>query len=162
MTIRGMRKVRRLSVIATIVLVVALASGAGAGQSAAGPTAQALPVVDANFLYNELYFLGTNMIYRVAGADGPLNNPSDPNNLPTNYNGAQEFYQWFGQELTNSDNAHMGPLGRFMTAKDHTYPTRIWQLNDETVTIPGQSCAGQVALIAGHNDSTPTSTNVAA
>jgi len=162
MTIRGMRKVRRLSVIATIVLVVALASGAGAGQSAAGPTAQALPVVDANFLYNELYFLGTNMIYRVAGADGPLSNPSDPNNLPTNYNGAQEFYQWFGQELTNSDNAHMGPLGRFMTAKDHTYPTRIWQLNDETVTMPGQSCAGQVALIAGHNDSTPTSTNVAA
>ena len=162
MTIRGMRKVRRLSVIAAIVLVVALASGGGAGQSAAGPTAQALPVVDANFLYNELYFLGTNMIYRVAGADGPLNNPSDPNNLPTNYNGAQEFYQWFGQELTNSDNAHMGPLGRFMTAKDHTYPTRIWQLNDETVTIPGQSCAGQVALIAGHNDSTPTSTNVAA
>jgi hypothetical protein len=162
MTIRGMRKVRRLSVVAAVVLVVALASGAGAGQSAAGPTGQALPVVDANFLYNELYFLGTNMIYRVAGADGPLNNPSDPNNLPTNYNGAQEFYQWFGQELTNSDNAHMGPLGRFMTAKDHTYPTRIWQLNDETVTIPGQSCAGQVALIAGHNDSTPTSTNVAA
>src|SRR5215468_6696209 len=162
MTIRGMRKVRRLALMATVVLVVALASAAGAGQSAAGPTAQALPVVDANFLYNELYFLGTNMIYRVAGADGPLNNPSDPNNLPTNYNGAQEFCQWFGQELTNSDNAHMGPLGRFMTAKDHTYPTRIWQLNDETVTMPGQSCAGQVALIAGHNDSTPTSTNVAA
>lgn len=160
MTIRGMRKVRRLSVVAAVVLVVALASGAGAGQSGAGPTGQALPVVDANFLYNELYFLGTNMIYRVAGADGPLSNPSDPNNLPTNYNGAQEFYQWFGQELTNSDNAHMGPLGRFMTAKDHVYPTRVWQLNDETVTIPGQSCAGQVALIAGHNDSTPTSTLV--
>jgi PKD domain-containing protein/peptidase M28-like protein len=161
MTIRSMRKVRRLSVVAAVVLVVALASGAGAGQSAAGPTGQALPVVDANFLYNELYFLGTNMIYRVAGADGPLSNPSDPNNLPTNYNGAQEFYTWFGRELTNSDHDHMGPLGRFMTAKDHVYPTRIWQLNDETVTIPGQSCAGQVALIAGHNDSTPTSTAVA-
>jgi hypothetical protein len=55
----------------------------------------------------------------------------------------------------------MGPMGRFMTAKDHIYPTRVWQLNDESVTIPGQSCAGQVALIAGHNDSTPTSTTVA-
>jgi hypothetical protein len=157
-----MRKVRQLSIMATIVLVVALASGAGAGQSAAGPTAQALPVVDANFLYQELYFLGTQMIYRVAGADGPLSNPSDPNNLPTNYNGAQEFYKWFGQELTNTANDHMGPLGRFVTAKDHIYPTRIWQLNDEIATLPGQSCAGQVALIAGHNDSTPTSTNVAA
>ena len=55
----------------------------------------------------------------------------------------------------------MGPLGKFMTAKDHFYPTRTWQLDDESVTIPGQSCAGQVALIAGHNDSTPTSTGVA-
>jgi PKD domain/Peptidase family M28 len=158
MTIRRMRRVRRLSIMATVVLVVALASGAGAGQSAA--SGQALPVVDANFLYKELYFLGTNTIFRVAGADGPLSNPSDPNNLPTNYNGAQEFYKWFGQELTNSANDHMGPLGRFMTAKDHVYPTRIWQLDDETVTMPGQSCAGQVALIAGHNDSTPTSTLV--
>jgi PKD domain/Peptidase family M28 len=158
MTIRTMRRVRRLSVMSTVVLVVALVSGAGAGQSAA--SGQALPVVDANFLYKELYFLGTNTIFRVAGADGPLSNPSDPNNLPTNYNGAQEFYKWFGQELTNSANDHMGPLGRFMTAKDHVYPTRIWQLDDETVTMPGQSCAGQVALIAGHNDSTPTSTLV--
>jgi PKD domain-containing protein/peptidase M28-like protein len=158
MTIRRMRRIRRLSIMATVVLVVALASGAGAGQSAA--SGQALPVVDANFLYKELYFLGTNTIFRVAGADGPLSNPSDPNNLPTNYNGAQEFYKWFGQELTNSANDHMGPLGRFMTSKDHVYPTRIWQLDDETVTMPGQSCAGQVALIAGHNDSTPTSTLV--
>jgi PKD domain/Peptidase family M28 len=158
MTIRRMRRIRRLSIMATVVLVVALASGAGAGQSAA--SGQALPVVDATFLYKELYFLGTNTIFRVAGADGPLSNPSDPNNLPTNYNGAQEFYKWFGQELTNSANDHMGPLGRFMTAKDHVYPTRIWQLDDETVTMPGQSCAGQVALIAGHNDSTPTSTLV--
>jgi hypothetical protein len=63
--------------------------------------------------------------------------------------------------MTNSDASHMGPVGRFMTAKDHVYPTRLWQLNDETVTIPGQSCAGQAALIAGHNDSTPTSTGVA-
>lgn len=141
--------------------VIALSASTVAGRTPAEASGQQLPVVDANFLYQELYFLGTNMIYRVAGADGPLSNPSDPNNLPANYNGAQEFYKWFGQELTNSANDHMGPLGRFMTAKDHVYPTRVWQLNDETVTIPGQSCAGQVALIAGHNDSTPTSTAVA-
>lgn len=150
--------------VTTVVLatpVALLAGAASTGTAAAAPQRQALPVVDSNFLYNELYFLGTNLIFRSAGADGPLSNPADPNNLPANYNGAQEFYQWFGQELTNPDRDHMGPLGRFMTAKDHAYPTRVWQLDDESVTIPGQSCAGQVALIAGHNDSTPTPTTVA-
>ena len=149
-----------IAVVAATPLAV-LAGATVAGRTPAAARGQHLPVVDADFLYQELYFLGTNTIFRTAGADGPLSDPTDPNNLPPNYNGAQEFYTWFGQELTNSDRDHMGPLGRFMTAKDHVYPTRVWQLNDESVTIPGQSCAGQVALIAGHNDSTPTSTGVA-
>ncbi len=157
------RTVRRWLGIATVMLLAVLTGSAAAGPSASGKTVAGppRPVVDANFLYKELYFLGTQFIFRVGGSDGDLTNPSDPNNLPANYNGAQEFYKWFGQELTNSDAAHMGPLGKFMTAKDHIYPTRTWQLDDESVTIPGQSCAGQVALIAGHNDSTPTSTGVA-
>jgi hypothetical protein len=153
---------RLLVAVVALATPAALLAGAASTQSAvAAPQRQALPVVDSNFLYQELYFLGTNLIFRTAGADGPLSNPADPNNLPANYNGAQEFYQWFAQELTNPDRDHMGSLGRFMTAKDHAYPTRVWQLDDESVTIPGQSCAGQVALIAGHNDSTPTSTTVA-
>ncbi|MEN3307280.1 MAG: hypothetical protein V7603_3482 [Micromonosporaceae bacterium] len=150
----------------TVPTVVALAVLAGAGAS--GPRAygtvragQARPVVDTTFLYNELYHLATNFVFRTAGADGPLADPNDPNNLPPNYNGTQEFYRWFGAEMTNAGAAHMGPVGRYLTAKDHLYPTRVWQLNDLSVTIPGQSCAGQVALIAGHNDSTPTSTGVA-
>jgi hypothetical protein len=157
------RRIRHWSAVAAIVPLTVLA-----GTGAAAPHAhdadlpgQARPVVDADFLYRELYFLATNFIFRVAGADGPLTDPADPNNLPPNYNGAQEFYRWFAQEMTNTDATHMGPLGRFMTAKDHVYPTRIWQLNDLSVTIPGQDCPGQVALIAGHNDSTPTSTAVA-
>jgi hypothetical protein len=158
---RKARRVRRWYAVATVVaLAVVPGADAARGFAAARP-GQARPVVDAAFLYNELYYLATNFIFRVAGADGPLANPNDPNNLPANYNGAQEFYQWFGAELTNPDAAHMGPLGRYMTAKDHVFPTRVWQLNDLSVTIPGQSCAGQVALIAGHNDSTPTSTAVA-
>ncbi|HZC71319.1 MAG TPA: PKD domain-containing protein, partial [Jatrophihabitans sp.] len=159
---RAMQRRRWLAVATTLVLAVLTVSAAtGPSASGAASSGQPRPVVDANFLYNELYHLGTQFIFRAAGADGPLNNPGDPNNLPANYNGAQEFYQWFGAEMTNPDNAHMGPMGRFMTAKDHVYPTRVWQLDDESVTIPGGSCPGQVALIAGHNDSTPTSVNVA-
>jgi hypothetical protein len=159
---RTARSVRRWCAVASAVSLVVL-SGADAASSAYGTarTRQARPVIDTTFLYNELYYLATNFIFRVAGADGPLSDPNDPNNLPANYNGAQEFYQWFGREMTNADPAHMGPLGTYMTAKDHPFPTRVWQLNDLSVTIPGQSCAGQVALIAGHNDSTPTSTAVA-
>jgi len=157
------RRVRRWFSVATVMLLALLTGSAAAGQNASGQTTagQPRPVVDTAFLYNELYYLATQFIFRTAGADGPVTDPNDPNNLPANYNGAQEFYKWFGDELTNPANDHMGPMGRFMTAKDHLYPTRVWQLDDEIVTIPGQSCAGQVALIAGHNDSTPTSTGVA-
>lgn len=161
---RGMFRPRwliALTVLAAMTPVAFVAGAGGTGQSKAAAAPPARPVVDTDFLYNELYYLATHFIFRAAGADGPLSNPNDPNNLPANYNGAQEFYKWFGAEMTNPDHNHMGPLGRFMTAKDHIYPTRIWQLDDESVTIPGQSCAGQVALIAGHNDSTPTSTAVA-
>src|SRR2546421_1387760 len=152
---------RRIAVAAILPLVLLTGTGAAAPYAHRPGDSQARPVVDAAFLYNELYFLATNFIFRVAGADGPVADPNDPNNLTPNYNGAQEFYKWFAQELTNADAAHMGPLGAFMTAKDHLSPTRIWQLDDLSVTIPGQDCAGQVALIAGHNDSTPTSTAVA-
>jgi PKD domain-containing protein/peptidase M28-like protein len=145
------------AVAATLAVPVALT-----GSATADPAAQQRPVVDNEFLYRELYHLATQYIFRVAGSDGPLSDYNSPDNLPKNYNGAQEFYKWFGAELTNSDADHMGPLGKFMTAKDHLYPTRTWQLDDESVTIPGQSCPGRVVLIAGHNDSTPTSTNVAA
>jgi hypothetical protein len=155
-------KVRRLTAVTTASLLAAVVGGVGSQAASAKSSGQEHPVVDTTFLYNELYHLGTSYIFRSAGADGPLSDPSDPNNLPANYNGSQEFYKWFASELTNSDASHMGPLGKFMTAKDHFFPTRVTQLNDVSVTIPGQRCAGQVALIAGHNDSTPTSTSVAA
>jgi hypothetical protein len=151
--------VKTFAVLLTLLAIpVGLINSGGAS---AGKTGQEHPIVDNDFLYDELYHLGTQFIFRVAGSDGPLTNYDDPNTLPQNYTGAQEFYKWFGSELTNDKPDHMGPLGRFATAKDHFYSTRTWQLDDEIVTVPGQSCAGQVALIAGHNDSTPTSTGVA-
>ena len=122
------RFVRRWLGICTVMLLALFASTAAMGQSASGRAlkGQVRPVVDATFLYNELYHLGTNFIYRVAGADGPLADPSDPNNLPQNYNGSQEFYKWFGDELTNPAADHMGPLGRFMM------PIRRGSLNSTT------------------------------
>jgi hypothetical protein len=151
----------RCLVLAAAIAALAAPVALTASATADKPTSAPRPVIDNEFLYGELYHLSTHFIFRVAGSDGPLADFNDPNNLPQNYNGAQEFYRWFGDELTNDDAEHMGPLGRFMTAKDHVYSTRTWQLNDEVVTIPGQSCPGQVALIAGHNDSTPTNTGVA-
>jgi hypothetical protein len=161
---------RRLLVPSVVLLVAAfglLVPTASPARSA--PSAVAHPVIDTNFLYQELYYSSTHFITRVAGADGPPGNPSDVNNLPPNYNGANEFYSWWKQQMTDTSPGHMGPMGRFLTAKDHFEPccrstgnqTYPFKLDDATVTIPGQSCPGQVALISGHNDSTPTPTSVA-
>lgn len=168
------RRVRRLLAPLVALIVAALAlvapSSAAPAHHGHGPGSTAAhPVIDTNFLYHELYYSATQYISRVAGADGPPTNPADVNNLPPNYNGANEFYAWWKQEMSDTSPDHMGPMGRFITAKDHFEPccsssgnqTYPWQLDDATVTVPGQSCAGQVALISGHNDSTPTSTRVA-
>jgi hypothetical protein len=128
------------------------------------------PVIDNDFLYHEEWFSQSQFVFRVAGADGPPSNLNTADNLPPNYNGATEYYQWWKSESTNTDDAHMGPMGKFLTAKDHFDPccsstgnqTYQWQLDDATVTIPGQACPGQVVLIAGHNDSTPIRGNPAA
>jgi hypothetical protein len=157
-----------LIAVATAAAIALYASTAPAGK-AASTDVQEHPVIDNDFLYSELYFSSTHFIFRVGGADGPPSSPADANNLPANYNGANEFYAWWKTELTNPADDHMGPMGNFVTAKDHLEPccsgsgnqTFPWQLDDATVTVPGASCPGQVVLITGHNDSTPTSTGVA-
>jgi hypothetical protein len=163
-------------ILALALAVPVVATTANGAQShKAAPAAKALlatadhPVIDNDFLYRELYFSSTDFIYRVAGADGPPSDPSNINNLPKNYNGANEYYSWWKSESTNTDDSHMGPMGRFLTAKDHFDPccsgsgnqTYPFQLDDATVTIPGLTCPGQVVLISGHNDSTPSTLGVA-
>ena len=158
-----------LALVAAFATLVPMTSQARSGAQAIAASTATHPVIDTNFLYQELYDSSTQFISRVAGADGPPSNSSDVNNLPPNYNGTSEFYSWWKQQITATSHNHMGPMGRFLTAKDHFEPccrsngnqTYPWQLDDATVTIPGRSCPGQVALISGHNDSTPTSTNVA-
>jgi hypothetical protein len=162
--------------LAALVLSIPVVSTAsGAQKHAAAAQAKAIlatadhPVIDTNFLYHEEYFSSTSFIYRVGGGDGPPSDPANVNNLPENYNGANEFYSWWKSELTNTADDHMGPMGKFATAKDHFDPccsstgnqTYPFQLDDATVTVPGQTCPGQVVLVAGHNDSTPVTGNPA-
>ncbi len=128
------------------------------------------PVVDANWIYDHNWFDSTNFIYKVAGSDGCLpsattcpggGTPGDSNNLPENYNGAQEFYSWWKGVGTTHTPQPNGVLGKWITARDHLFNTRSWQLDDAELTIPGATCAGQQVMLASHNDSTPVTTNPA-
>ncbi|HEX7312223.1 MAG TPA: PKD domain-containing protein [Gaiellaceae bacterium] len=162
---------RRLVLLALAAILAGLGSTTNASQAGGPPLAiKAHPVVDARWIYAQNWFDATNFIYKVAGSDGCLpsattcgtGTQTDPsNNLPENYNGAQEFYPWWKGLGTTSTPQPNGPLGKFVTARDHLFPTRTWQLNDAELTIPGATCAGQQVMLASHNDSTPVSTNAA-
>jgi len=125
------------------------------------------PVIDANWIYDHNFYESNQFIFKVAGSDGCLptattcavGTPGDNNNLPENYNGAQEFYTWWKGVGTTHTPQPNGKLGLWITARDHLFPTRTWQGNDAELTIPGAVCAGQQVMLASHNDSTPFSTN---
>jgi hypothetical protein len=171
------KKARRWLRPQRVVLVVLTAIAAMLASTTDATTAPSIPVsnpahpvVDAAWIYAHDWFDATNFIYKVAGSDGCLpsattcgtGTQTDPsNNLPENYNGAQEFYSWWKGLGTSTTPQPNGDLGKFITARDHLFPTRTWQLNDAELTIPGANCAGQQVMLASHNDSTPVSTNPA-
>jgi len=171
---RAVRKVvRPRSLVVLALAAVAIpAVLAAATISSAGPNpivSKAHPVVDAAWIYDHNWYDATNFIYKVAGSDGCLpqatncstggGTPGDSNNLPQNYNGAQEFYTWWKGVGTTHTKQPNGKLGKFISARDHLFNTRSWQLDDAELTIPGATCAGQQVMLASHNDSTPISTN---
>lgn len=171
---RAMRKVVRprwlvLLALTAAVVPAALVAATGATSADGIPVSNpAHPVVDANWIYDHDWFDATNFIYKVAGSDGCLpgatscngiGTPGDANNLPQNYNGAQEFYTWWKGVGTTHTPQPNGHLGLYITARDHLFNTRTWQLNDAELTIPGSTCAGQQVMLASHNDSTSISTN---
>ena len=172
----GLRKVLRSRWLAQMVLAALAipAALAASTTSAAAPKPladPAHPVVDTNWIYDHNWYDAVNFIYKVAGSDGCLptatdcstggGTPGDSNNLPPNYNGAQEFYTWWKGIGTSDDEQPNGKLGAFVSAKDHLFNTRSWQLNDAELTIPGATCGGQQVMLASHNDSTPIGTNPA-
>jgi len=172
---RAVRKVMRPRWLALLALTAAavpaaLVSTSGARSDTGIPVSDpAHPVIDASWIYAHDWFDATNFIYKVAGSDGCLpqattcgsggGTAGDANNLPQNYNGAQEFYTWWKGVGTTTTPQPNGVLGRWITARDHLFPTRSWQLDDAELTIPGATCAGQQVMLASHNDSTPVSTN---
>src|ERR1051326_918831 len=174
---RAARKIARsrwLGLFALAVATVPAAFLAATTNSAAGPNplaTKAHPVVDASWIYAHNWYESNTFIYKVAGSDGCLpqatncstggGTPGDNNNLPPNYNGAQEFYSWWKGVGTSHTPQPNGKLGMYVTARDHLFNTRSWQLNDAELTVPGATCAGQQVMLASHNDSTPVTTNPA-
>jgi hypothetical protein len=172
---RAVRKLVRPRWLVLLALTTAAAVPAalvttGASSDTGIPVSNpAHPVIDANWIYAHDWFDATNFIYKVAGSDGCLpgatncgsggGTPGDVNNLPQNYNGAQEFYAWWKGVGTTHTPQPNGKLGLWISARDHLFPTRSWQLNDAELTIPGATCAGQQVMLASHNDSTPVATN---
>ena len=176
MTRRMTKKLLRPRWIALCLLVAVTAAAAALVATTTATSADAIPfsnpahpVIDANWIYDHNWYESNKFIYKVAGSDGCLpsattcavGTPGDSNNLPPNYNGAQEFYDWWTGVGTTHTPQPNGKLGLWISARDHLFPTRTWQGNDAELTIPGAVCAGQQVMLASHNDSTPIGTNPA-
>jgi hypothetical protein len=136
-------------------------SSLGASRAGAVPAAQPSPVVDIDHLYTELYGMANSYSYRISGADGPPQNPSDPFNVPPTVNGEQElFAHWKGQLTSTAVN---GPLASFATASDHFFRRTggyRFDSDDAEVTIPGATCPGQRVLLAAHPDEAPVNPDI--
>jgi len=154
-----------LLLVAAATVPAALLAATSASSAPQIPVSNpAHPVVDTPWIYAHNFYESNAFIYKVAGSDGCLpsattcgtGTQTDPsNNLPPNYNGAQEFYSWWKGVGTTHTPQPNGDLGKWISARDHLFPTRTWQLNDAELTIPGATCAGQQVMLASHNDSTP-------
>jgi hypothetical protein len=136
-------------------------TAAGAAPAAASQAPQATPIVDADYLYGQLYAMSKAFSYRVSGADGDPRNATDPFNLPPTVNGWQELIAYWKANLTNQQlNTR---VARFATVTDHYFRRTggyRFDSNDVEATIPGASCAGQRVLLAAHPDETPVPTDI--
>ena len=154
-----------LLALAAVAIPAALVASRTASSADGIPVSNpAHPVIDANWIYDHDCFKSTTSSTRApaptAACPGDVlwarcGTAGDLNNLPQNYNGAQEFYTWWKGVGTTHTPQPNGDLGKWITARDHLFPTRSWQLDDAELTIPGAVCAGQQVMLASHNDSTP-------
>ena len=115
--------------------------------------APAFPVVDPQYIYNQLFYMGTHFLRREAGYD---------NNLPPTLNGHDEFaaywtreimhnLQGFGAQVRRDAFAVQGWVGR---------ATTVPAVNVE-VSVPGVTHPEQVVVIGCHYDGEAISTQSA-
>jgi hypothetical protein len=154
---------------ALMLVAAALAAAAGAvaitsavaTRASAAPSAQESPVVDVDYLYRQLYGMASSYSYRISGADGPPQDPSNPFNVAPTVNGWQELVADWKGELTST--ATNGPLASYATASDHYFRRTggyRFDSNDAEVTLPGASCPGQRVLLAAHPDEAPVNPDI--
>jgi hypothetical protein len=157
-----LRRRRWPIVIACAVAVVPVSiTASGAGSPARASTHQATPVINADYLYSQLYAMAKAYSYRVSGADGDPRNPADPFNLPPTVNGWQELFAHWKAALT--DQRANGDLAAFATVADHYFRRTggyRFDSDDAEVTVPGGACPGQRVLLAAHPDETPVPNDI--
>jgi hypothetical protein len=140
-------------------LCLAVGGAGPAGAAATVPTA--FPVVNADYLYGQLYSMAKAYSYRISGADGDPRNAADAFNLPPTVNGWQELLAYWKAGLTNRQvNTE---LASFATLTDHYFRRTggyRFDSDDAEATIPGSTCAGQRVLLAAHPDETPVPTDI--
>ncbi|HEX9236382.1 MAG TPA: M28 family peptidase [Actinomycetota bacterium] len=149
-----MRIRRRIGVVAVTCIVV-MSGGTGANLPAHAAAKQALPVIDVDYLYRQLWFMSMHYLQRVSGFDGDPRQPLAVTNLPPYVNGWQEFYTHWKGEVRSLDS--MGPMAPYVTIADHYFRVLSFPFDSDVAeaTIPGAGCPGQRVLLAGHPDSTP-------
>lgn len=123
---------------------------------------QARPVDNVGYVTGQLVYMANHYLMRYSGFDGPPGdlNPADGNKPPT-VNGWQEFFLHWKQQMT-SPKVMGSTFAPAINISDHLFPVSEFGATNapypgdvRVATIPGQACPGQVALVAGHPDSTP-------
>ena len=138
-----------LLVLATVIAASLAATTNAPRRPAADPVSNpAHPVVDANWIYadnwydvDELHLQGRRLGRLPAVGDDLRDRRRHPGDeqqpaarTTTARRSSTPGGRASGRRSTPQPN---GELGKFITARDHLFPTRTWQLNDAELTIPG-------------------------
>lgn len=117
------------------------------------PANATMPVVEPDYIYNQLYTMATSFQHRESGYD---------KQLPASVNGHDEFANYWSQEILHD----LQGLGA-AHFRD-TFPVRGWRSRPTTapatnveVTVPGTVHPEQVIIIGCHYDGMATSTQSA-
>jgi hypothetical protein len=102
------------------------------------------PVVDPDYIYNQLFYMGTHFLHREAGYDS---------NLPPQSNGHDEFTAYWTQEMLGDLKGFGAQVRRdpFTIKGWQGRPAKVPAFNVE-VSVPGAVHPEQVVIIGCHYD----------